>query len=146
VTFKVSVYAGHGNAAGGKVLEALGAGTFNPAADLTLDQYASIRKVVSLPLDMHILLTESFGGFTRFYDAPEVARTLAPVYFKIEPGPACAATGAALYKPWVSPQMLAEWAREKVKYAQIIHEMVQENFPEATVSQVGAKGLAIPKP
>ena len=146
VTFKVSVYAGHGNAAGGKVLESLGAGTFNPVADLTLEQYASIRKVVSMPLDMHILLTESFGGFTRFYDAPEVARVLAPVYFKIEPGPACAATGAALYKPWVSPMMLADWAREKVKYAQIIHELIQENFPEATISQVGAKGLAIPKP
>jgi hypothetical protein len=146
VTFKVSVYAGHGNAAGGKVLEMLGAGTFNPVADLTLDQYASIRKVVDIPLDMHILLTESFGGFTRFYDAPEVARTLAPVYFKIEPGPACAATGAALYKPWVSPIMLADWAREKVKYAQIIHELIQENFPEATISAIGAKGLAIPKP
>jgi hypothetical protein len=42
--------------------------------------------------------------------------------------------------------MLAGWAREKVKYAQIIHELVQENFPEATISEIGAKGLAIPKP
>lgn len=146
VTFKVSIYAGHGNAAGGKVLEALGAGTFNPVADLTLDQYASIRQVCDIPLDMHILITESFGGFTRFYDAPELVRTLAPVYFKVEPGPACAATGAALYKPWVSPDLLAAWAREKVKYAQIIHELVQENFPEGTLSEIGAKGLAIPKP
>lgn len=146
VVFKVSVYAGHGNAAGGKVLESLGADTFNPVGDLTVDQYATIRQVCDIPLDMHILLTESFGGFTRFYDAPEIARTLAPVYFKIEPGPACAATGAALYKPWVSPDLLAGWAREKVKYAQIIHELVQENFPEATLSEVGAKGLAIPKP
>jgi hypothetical protein len=146
VVFKVSVYAGHGNAAGGKVLQDLGASTFNPVADLTLDQYATIRQVCDIPLDMHILLTESFGGFTRFYDAPEIARTLAPVYFKVEPGPACAATGAALYKPWVSPDMLAGWAREKVKYAQIIHEIIQENYPEATISEVGAEGLAIPKP
>jgi hypothetical protein len=146
VVFKVSIYAGHANAAGGKVLEMLGAGTFNPVADLTVEQYATIRQVVDIPIDMHILLTESFGGFTRFYDAPEIARTLAPVYFKIEPGPACAATGAALYKPWVSPDMLAGWAREKVKYAQIIHEIIQENFPEATLSEVGAKDLAIPKP
>jgi len=146
VTFKVSVYAGHGNAAGGKVLEDLGAGTFNPVGDLTLDQYATIRQVCDIPLDMHVLLTESFGGFTRFYDAPEVVRTLAPVYFKVEPGPACAATGAALYKPWVSPDLLAGWAREKVKYASIIHEIVQENFPEGTLSEIGAEGLAIPKP
>jgi len=146
VTFKVSVYAGHGNAAGAKVLESLGAGTFNPVADLTLDQYASIRQVTAMPLDMHILLTESFGGFTRFYDAAEVVRTLAPVYFKIEPGPALAAGGAAMYRPWTSPEFLAGQAREKVKYAQIIHEIVQENFPEGTLSQIGAKGLAIPKP
>ncbi len=146
VVFKVSIYAGHGNAAGGKVLEMLGAGTFNPVGDLTVEQYATIRQVCDIPIDMHILLTESFGGFTRFYDAPEIVRTLAPVYFKIEPGPACAATGAALYKPWVSPDLLAGWAREKVKYAQIIHEIVQENFPEGTISEIGAKGLAIPKP
>ena len=146
VTFKVSIYAGHGNAAGGKVLEMLGAGTFNPVADLTIEQYASIRQVVDIPIDMHILLTESFGGFTRFYDAPEIVRTCAPVYFKVEPGPACAATGAALYKPWVSPDLLAGWAREKVKYASIIHEIVQENFPEGKLSEIGAKGLAIPKP
>ncbi len=146
VMFKVSIYTGHANAAGAKVLETLGAGTFNPVADLTLEQYASIRQVVDMPIDMHILLTESFGGFTRFYDAPEIVRTLAPVYFKVEPGPACAATGAALYKPWTSPDLLAAWAREKVKYAQIIHEIVQENFPEGTLSEIGAKGLAIPKP
>ena len=144
VVFKVSVYAGHGTAASGKVLQDLGAGTFNPVADLTLPQYATIRQGCDIPLDMHILLTESFGGFTRFYDAPEVARTLAPVYFKIEPGPACAATGAALYKPWNSPAMLADWAREKVKYCQIIHEIIQENNPDLKLSDLGPADLAIP--
>jgi hypothetical protein len=41
---------------------------------------------------------------------------------------------------------LAGWAREKVKYASIIHEIVQENFPEGILSEVGAEDLAIPKP
>ncbi|MCK4433534.1 MAG: hypothetical protein KAV48_06330, partial [Methanomicrobia archaeon] len=41
--FKVSIYAGHGNAAGAKVLESLGADTFNPLGDLTLPMFASIR-------------------------------------------------------------------------------------------------------
>lgn len=146
VIFKVSIYAGHASAAGGRVLEMLGAGTFNPVADLTLPQFASIRQAVDMPLDLHIILTESFGGYMRFYEAPDMARVCAPCYFKIEPGPACAATGAALYKPWVSAQMLADWGREKVKYAQIIHEIIQENFPEATMSGVGPADLAIPKP
>jgi hypothetical protein len=145
VVFKVSIYAGHANPAGGKLLQDIGAGTFNPVADLSLAQFASIRKVVDIPMDLHILLTESFGGFTRFYDGPDMARTCAPCYFKIEPGPACAATPMALYKPWVSPDLLAGWAREKVKYAQIIHEIIQENYPEAKLSPQGPDDLAIPR-
>jgi len=146
VTFKVSIYAGHGNAAGAKVLEMLGAGTFNPVADLSLPQFAAIRQAADIPLDVHIIITESFGGYMRFYDAPDMARVCAPCYFKIEPGPACAATGAALYKPWVNEAMLAEWGRVKVKYAQIIHEIIQENNPELKMSDLGPADLAIPKP
>ncbi|MGQ9593283.1 MAG: hypothetical protein ACUVXH_01990 [Anaerolineae bacterium] len=146
VIFKVSIYAGHASAAGAKVLQALGAATFNPTADLNLAQLASIRQAVDIPLDLHIYLTESFGGYNRFYDGPEMARVCAPCYFKIEPGPACAAGPGALYKPWVSPQMLADWAREKVKYAQIIHEIIQENFPQATISAQGPADLAVPRP
>ncbi|MGQ9569204.1 MAG: hypothetical protein ACUVWW_14305 [Anaerolineae bacterium] len=146
VIFKVSIYAGHASAAGAKVLQSLGAATFNPTADLNLAQLASIRQAVDIPLDLHIYLTESFGGYNRFYDGPEMARVCAPCYFKIEPGPACAAGPGALYKPWVSPQMLADWAREKVKYAQIIHEIIQENFPQATISAQGPEDLAVPRP
>jgi len=146
VTFKVSIYAGHASPAGGKLLESLGAGSFNPVADLTLPQFAAIRQAISIPLDVHIILTESFGGYIRIYDGPELARVTAPCYFKIEPGPACAVGPQALYKPWVSAQMLADWAREKVKYAQIIHETIQENFPEARLSGQGPDDLAIPKP
>jgi hypothetical protein len=146
VIFKVSIYAGHANPAGGKVLEMLGAGTFNPVSDLTLPQFAAIRQVVDIPLDVHIIITESFGGYMRFYDAPEMARVCSPCYFKIEPGPACAATGAALYKPWVDEGMLANWGRVKVKYAQIIHEIIQENNPGLKLSALGAPDLAVPKP
>ena len=146
VVFKVSIYAGHANPAGGKVLESLGANTFNPLGDLSLPMFASIRKAISIPIDIHVLLSESFGGYIRIWETPELARVSSPCYFKIEPGPACAAGPGALYKPWVDEGMLAHWARVKVKYAQIIHEIIQENFPEATMSELGAKDLAIPKP
>jgi len=146
VIFKVSIYAGHASAAGGKVLESLGAGTFNPLSDISLPQFASIRQAVDIPLDLHIIITESFGGYMRFYDAPDMARVCAPCYFKIEPGPACAAGPGALYKPWIDGGMLADWARTKVKYAQIIHEIIQENNPELKMSELGAADLAIPKP
>ncbi len=146
VIFKVSIYAGHASAAGGKLLEMLGANTFNPLGDLSLPQLASIRQAIDIPMDLHVILAESFGGFNRFYDSPEMARVCAPCYYKIEPGPACAAGPGALYKPWVSEPMTADWAREKVKYAQIVHELIQENFPEATLSEPGPDDLAVPKP
>ncbi len=145
VVFKVSIYAGHASAAGGRLLETLGASTFNPLGDLSLPQLASIRLGCGIPLDLHIFLAESFGGFNRFYDGPEMARICAPCYFKIEPGPACAAGPGALYKPWTSVDGLSFLAREKVKYAQIIHELIQENYPEATLSPAGGADLAIPK-
>ena len=80
----------------------------------------------------------------RFYEGPEMARVCAPCYFKIEPGPACAVGPGALYKPWIDSQMLANWAREKVKYAQIIYELIQENHPEIKISEPGTKDLAVP--
>jgi hypothetical protein len=42
--------------------------------------------------------------------------------------------------------MLAWQAREKVKYAQIIHELIQATNPQLKLSAVGADDLAIPQP
>lgn len=146
VVFKVSIFAGHASAAGGRVLQTLGAGTFNPLGDLSLPQLASIRQGVDIPLDLHIYLSDSFGGFNRFYEAAEMARVCAPCYFKIEPGPALVAGGGAMYKPWSSPEALAAFAREKVKHAQIIHELIQATNPRLCLSPVGSPDLAIPEP
>ena len=141
VVFKVSIFAGHANPAGGKVLETLGANTFNPVADLTLPMLAAIRKAVNIPIDVHVYLFDSFGGFNRLWETPEIARVAAPCYFKIEPGPSV----GAMYKPWVSPDSLAFSAREKVKNAETIIQLVDKNYPEAKLSKIGAKDLAIPR-
>lgn len=146
VVIKVSIFAGHGSPAGARVLQSLGASTFNPLADLSLPQLAAIRQAIDIPMDLHIYLTESFGGYNRFYEAAEMARVCAPCYFKMEPGPACAAGPGALYKPYVSPQMLADWAREKVKYCQILHQIIQDANPNLKLSAQGPEDLAIPKP
>jgi len=142
VVFKVSIFAGHANPAGAKVLETLGANTFNPVADLTLPMLAAIRKAVNIPIDVHVYLFDSFGGFNRLWETPEIARVTAPCYFKIEPG----SSVSAMYKPWVSPESLAFSAREKVKNAETIVQLVDKNYPEAEPSKVGAKDLAVPKP
>jgi len=142
VVFKVSILAGHANPAGAKVLEILGANTFNPVADLPLPMLAAIRKAVDIPIDVHVYLFDSFGGFNRFWETPEIARVTAPCYCKIEPG----ASMSALYKPWTSPEHLAFLAREKVRQAEIIISLVEKNYPAAKLSQIGANDLAIPKP
>ncbi|MEM2917572.1 MAG: hypothetical protein QXN63_04380, partial [Candidatus Bathyarchaeia archaeon] len=140
VVFKVSIFAGHANPAGAKLLEMLGANTFNPVADLSLPMLAAIRKAVNIPVDVHVYLFDSFGGFNRIWEAPEITRVTAPCYFKIEPG----ASVSALYKPWVSPEHLAFLAREKVKQAEVIISLIEKNYPEAKISKVGASDLAIP--
>ena len=142
IKFKVSIFAGHANPAGAKVLESLGADTFNPVADLTLPAISAIRSTVNIPIDIHVYIFDSWGGFNRFYDCPELARTAAPCYFKIEPG----SSTAASYRPWVTPDSLALMGREKVKHAEIIRELVEKNYPEAKLSSRGPSDLAIPKP
>ena len=139
--FKVSIYAGHANPCGAKLLEDLGANTFNPIGDISLQAYASIRKVVRIPIDVHIYLFDAWGGFNRFREAHELARICAPCYFKIEPGTSV----GNLYKPWVEPNFLAWLGREKVKYAEIIREIVSENAPELKLSEQGPQDLAIPE-
>jgi len=142
VKFKISIFTGHANPAGARVLEDLGADTFNPLADLSLPMFAAIRKTIDIPMDIHVYLFDSFGGFNRFYECPEFARIAAPCYFKIEPGTSV----GALYKPWSSPEGLAFLAREKVKYADIIRELVERHCPEVKLSGRGPKDLAIPVP
>lgn len=141
ITFKVSIFAGHASPAGGKLLEQLGAGSFNPVADMSVPQLAAIRQATNLPIDIHIMLMPSFGGFNRFYDAPEITRCVQPVYYKFEPGPSM-----ALYTPWSSVEGLKFLTREKVKWAEIVRNIIQDNYPEASLSKLGPKDLAIPQP
>lgn len=140
--FKVSIFAGHANACGAKVLESLGADTFNPVADLSLPMLGAIRQAVKIPMDIHVYLFDSMGGFVRFWETPELARVCSPCYFKIEPG----AGVGALYKPWVPQGSLAELAREKVGYALTMKEIIQKENPSLKISRIGAEGLAIPNP
>ncbi len=142
VVFKVSIFAGHANPAGAKVLEMLGANTFNPVADLTLPMLASIRKAVDIPIDVHVCIFDSYGGINRMWETPEITRICAPCYYKIEPG----TSAGALYKPYANPDHLAFLAREKVKMAETIISLIEKHYPEAKLSKRGPSDLAVPKP
>jgi hypothetical protein len=142
VIFKMSIYAGHANPAGVKLVESLGAHTCNPVADLTLPMLAAIRSVVSIPLDIHIQLWASMGGYNRIYETPEIARVASPCYFKMEPG-----TNMAMYMPWsTSEEGLAESGREKIRSIKNIIELISHTHPELRVSRQEAEDLRVPLP
>ena len=142
VVFKVSIFAGHANPAGIKLVESLGADSCNPVADLTLPMLAAIRSVVSIPLDVHIQLWASMGGYNRIYECPEIARVASPCYFKMESG-----TGLAMYMPWgTSEEGLAELGREKIRSMKNIIELIGEVHPELKVSKQGVEDLRVPLP
>ncbi len=141
VKFKVSVFAGHGTAASGQLLEELGADSFNPLADLTLPMLASIRSGVRIPLDVYISLVESMGGFQRMHEAADIARVAAPVYFKIEPGP----SEAALYNPWVDRAMLDGLMAERVRLAEIAMDWIDRSDFDIVMNDYKAD-LSVPKP
>jgi hypothetical protein len=138
--FKFSVFGGYCSAPGAKVIESMGTNTMNPSSDVSLPILAGIRQAVSMPLDIYIIIVDSFGGMFRAYEAPEIARVASPCYFKFEPGTA----EGDIYKPWISERWHQEFVRQKVKIASIVQEIMERHAPELKVSKKGAPDLVLP--
>ena len=140
ITFKVSVFAGHANAGGAKLLEELGAGTFNPVADIPLPALAAIRQTVDLPMDVHIQYWDSGGGINRIYETPDIARVAGPCYFKMECGP-----GLGMYSAWGMPEAAhEELARLKARQIRNMKELIADTYPEVKLSDWRPKDLKVP--
>jgi len=138
--FKFSVFGGHCSAAGAKLIESLGANTMNPSSDVSLPILASIRRAVNIPLDVYLMVVDSFGGMFRVYEAPEIGRISSPCYFKIEPG----SSEGEIYKPWISEAWHMDFIREKVKIASIVYEIMDKHAPYLKSSAKGAHDLVLP--
>jgi hypothetical protein len=139
---KFSVFGGYCSAAGAKVIESMGANTLNPLSDVSLPILGSIRKAVNIPLDIYIIVVDSFGGMFRAYEAPEIARIASPCYFKFEPG----TSERDIYKPWIQEGWHQELVREKVKMVSIVQEIVERHSTQLKVSLKGPPDLVLPKP
>lgn len=142
IIFKVSVFAGHANPAGAKLIESLGANSFNPLADLTLPMLSSIRSTIKIPMDIYLCIVNAMGGFVRFYEAPEIARLCAPCYFKIEPG----FSEEEIYAPWNPVEYHANLIRERVRNAAVLLEIMEKEATELKCSPAGSADLAVPCP
>ncbi|MEN1760576.1 hypothetical protein [Anoxynatronum sibiricum] len=141
VKFKVSVFAGHGNAVGAKMLEELGADSFNPLADLSLAMFAAIRSVTNIPMDVYMSIVDSMGGNQRHVEADEIARICAPVYFKFEPGK----NECDLYNSWHEDAHLNHLVKVKVRMAKVCKEWCDESDTKLVFNDY-TDDLAVPKP
>ena len=140
--FKISVFTGYASAAGARVVESMGANTFNPIADLSLPILAGIRSAIRIPMDVYINVVDSFGGMNRSFEAAEIARVCAPCYFKFEPG----VSEGVIYKPWVTRDFHDHLVKEKVKMASIVKELVESMDPKIRLSAWGPGDLVLAQP
>jgi hypothetical protein len=140
LALKVSVQMGAANPIAVRWMEQLGATTYNVPTDLSLPHLAAIRQAVALPLDIYVEAPDDFGGFVRYYEAPEMVRVAAPIYVKLglRNAPNIYPSGAH-----VEPAAVA-LARERVHRAAIALDLLQRYAPEARTSKRGARDLGLP--
>ncbi|GLV59425.1 hypothetical protein KDH_62520 [Dictyobacter sp. S3.2.2.5] len=138
--FKISVMMASANPASIRLLEKLGADTFNIPTDLSLPQIAAIRQAVDIPLDIYVEAPDDLGGFVRLYEIPELIRIAAPVYIKfgLRNAPNIYPTGTHLASTALA------LTRERVRRARLGMDIIKRYYPDAVMSQPGASGLAIP--
>jgi hypothetical protein len=139
---KGSALLGAANPLGIRLMVDAGLDTINVASDISLPRLAALRQVISIPIDLYIEGPDSLGGFTRYYELPEIVRVAAPVYLKfgLRNAPNIYPSGAHLESAAI------QTARERVHRALIGVEMLARYAPELVMSQAGAEGLGIPVP
>ena len=126
--FKISAHTGHGNPCSAKLMESLGAGSFNPVRDIQLQMLAAIRQALEIPIDIHTENPASSGGFIRHYEVPEMIRIAAPIYLK---------TGGSVAQThsWESTDAVA---RKRAKQIALVKRVIDEYYPEAVCSPQGS--------
>jgi hypothetical protein len=138
---KISVQMGQANPVSIKLVEQMGANTFNVPTDLTLARLAAIRQAIDIPIDIYVEVPDDIGGFIRHYEIPEIIRVAAPVYIKfgLKNSPNIYPSGTHLEQTSVA------LSRERVRRAKIGLEMIQRYAPHLKMSKKGAEGLAVPR-
>jgi hypothetical protein len=139
---KISVMLPAANPGAARVLAQLGADTINLPTDLTLAQIAAIRAAVDVPLDVYVEAPDNVGGFVRHHEIPDLIRVAAPVYVKfgLRNAPDVYPAGTHLDSTTVA------LSRERVRRARLGMELLARSGYEATTSELGAEGLAVPVP
>ena len=137
---KGSAVLGVANPLGVKLLQDNGLNTINVASDITLPRLAAMRQVLSIPIDLYVEGPDGLGGFTRYYEMPEIIRVAAPVYLKFG-----LRNAPNIYPSGVHLEAAATaTGRERVRRAAIGMELLARTGVEFAASPAGAEGLGIP--
>ncbi|MBO1513285.1 U32 family peptidase [Metabacillus bambusae] len=137
---KVSVQMMASNPVSIKIMQDLGADTYNVPTALTLPKLAAIRQAIDIPIDLYVEVPDNFGGFIRHYEIPEFIRVLAPVYIKfgLRNHPDVYPSGTHLDSTNIA------LCKERVRRAQLGMQVIERYCPDAIMSKPGAEGLGIP--
>ncbi|MBP1932676.1 U32 family peptidase [Ammoniphilus resinae] len=137
---KISVQIAQSNPVSIKLMEQIGADTYNVPTDLTLAKLAAIRKVIDIPIDIYIEVPDDVGGYIRHYDIPEIIRVAAPVYIKfgLRNSPNIYPSGTHLESTSIA------LCKERVRRARIGLDMIKRYAPHLKTSEKGAAGLGVP--
>ncbi|MBU3569936.1 U32 family peptidase [Priestia aryabhattai] len=139
---KVSVQMMAANPVSVKIMQDLGADTYNVPTALTLPKLAAIRQATDIPIDLYVEVPDNFGGFIRHYEIPEFIRVLAPVYIKfgLRNHPDVYPSGTHLDSTNIA------LCKERVRRAKLGMQMIERYCPDAITSKLGAPGLGVPVP
>jgi hypothetical protein len=122
-------------------LETIGADTYNVPTSLTLARLGAIRQAVKMPLDLYVEAPDDFGGAIRLYEIPEIVRVISPVYVKFG-----LRNAANVYPSGKHIEHLAiAQCQEKVRRAALGLEILRRYYPDAIISEPGARGLGLPQ-
>lgn len=139
---KISVQMGAANPISIRMMEQLGAGTYNTPTDLSLPQLAAIRAAADLPIDIYVEVPDNFGGFVRHYEVPEIIRIVSPVYVKLG-----VRNAPDIYPSGIHIEDTAvKLARERVRRASLVQSLIDRYAPDALRSAPGPADLGIPQP
>ena len=137
---KGSALLGAANPVGIKLLVDAGLNTVNVASDISPARLAALRQVVSIPIDLYIEGPDGLGGFTRYYELPEILRVAAPLYLKfgLRNAPNIYPSGLHLEHAAIAT------GRERVRRAAIAMELLARSGANFAISAPGASDLGIP--
>jgi hypothetical protein len=139
---KASAILGLANPVGIKMMVDAGIDTINVASNISLPQLAAIRQVTDKPIDLYIEAPDGLGGFTRYYELPEIIRIAAPIHLKfgLRNAPGIYPSGHHL------EQVSIQQGRERVRRAAIGLEILARHAGTTYItSQPGALGLGVPE-